>query len=157
DSPDAHLTSNLGASGCSFWATPTAIGESISGQGADRLGAIPGSGRLSGAGFDAVADDWFRLLDRNGDGLLDLIELPSDLRAELLRWDVNARGFASAAEFRQFVRSRAASADSSLASWFEKLDADGGGLISLSEWQAAGGTAEVFRRLDRTEQGFLAL
>src|SRR5437016_4785889 len=58
-------------------------------------GGFGGGGGFGGQGgnpMDAIyqmAESDFRIKDRNGDGFLNMDEMPSDLKAELGRWDQN--------------------------------------------------------------------
>jgi hypothetical protein len=73
-------------------------------------GQAPAAGPRDAGGFDldAAAEVRFRRLDTNGDGLLNYDEMPEDLRAERDRWDTNKDGAIDLAEFKEYVKTRAA-------------------------------------------------
>jgi lysophospholipase L1-like esterase/Ca2+-binding EF-hand superfamily protein len=127
----------------------------------------------------------FRLLDQNGDGLLDNDELPTALRAERSKWDLDEDGTISQEEFLDYFKTRvkqyliaagdarsmrlvpSASSQQPLAGgtqttsadllpvWFLEMDIDSDGQVGLDEWWVAGQSLEVFRRLDLNGDGFL--
>jgi Ca2+-binding EF-hand superfamily protein len=67
-------------------------------------GAGPG-GR--GNGLDQWAENWFRRLDANGDGLLNYDEMPESLRVERDKWDTNKDGFIDLNEFKAYFQAAA--------------------------------------------------
>lgn len=54
---------------------------------------------------DVWVSRMFAQLDRNGDGLLNVDEMPPSLRADLQAWDQNRDGLIDPEEFRQYVES----------------------------------------------------
>jgi serine/threonine protein kinase/WD40 repeat protein len=75
----------------------------------------PGSGvvisddeviKLEGGTLDKAAEAQFRRLDRNGDGLLNLDEMPATLRNERDKWDANKDGFIDLKEYQAYLRHR---------------------------------------------------
>jgi uncharacterized protein (TIGR03067 family) len=54
---------------------------------------------------ETTAETMFKRHDRNGDGLLNVDEMPERLRLELVRWDSNGDGFIDLQEFRAYFRS----------------------------------------------------
>lgn len=50
------------------------------------------------------ADEWFRRLDRNGDGVLSTAEMTENLKAERAKWDVNEDGVIDLREYRAYVK-----------------------------------------------------
>jgi Ca2+-binding EF-hand superfamily protein len=80
-------------------------------RGGQQSGATQGqpSGQNNGSGtVDAWAEVQFRRLDRNGDGLLNYDEMPEQLRAERDKWDKNKDGAIDLAEFKEYLKARAA-------------------------------------------------
>lgn len=53
---------------------------------------------------NAWADEWFRRLDRNGDGVLSISEMTENLKAERNKWDVNDDGLIDLQEYRAYVK-----------------------------------------------------
>src|SRR5207249_4881509 len=93
--------------------------------------------------------------------VLDEAEMPAILRAELAKWDLDRDGTIDRVEFlvyfsdRVETQTRAVSGGQRVPAWFQALDADNEGLVSLSEWKLAGGSVEEFRRLDSNGDGVL--
>jgi Ca2+-binding EF-hand superfamily protein len=136
---------------------------------------------------NAWADEWFRRLDRNGDGVLSVGEMTENLKAERHKWDLNEDGVIDLQEYRAYVkafieqrmreeagRGRSASAPTesrydaqqtrtnrrqkvNVPRWFKEYDLDGDGQVSLYEWQEKGGSVEAFRKLDLNRDGFITL
>src|SRR5262245_19454029 len=77
-------------------------------------GGTPGGGGGGGGGFDAdaMAEAWFRRLDKDGDGLLKLDELNDprleNLVAERDKWDTDNNGFIDLSEFKAYFAARMA-------------------------------------------------
>jgi beta-glucosidase len=123
----------------------------------------------------------FDRLDQNGDGLLNLDEMPAALRAELDKWDANKDGLIDFPEFLAYFNARqsegrpndagsfrlAAGAGSrsnaertaplpvGLPDWFNTLDTDHDMQIGLYEWKASGRPVAEFLKMDRNNDGFL--
>jgi Ca2+-binding EF-hand superfamily protein len=57
--------------------------------------------------LDSLAEERFRKLDVNGDGVLDYNEMPEDLRNERDRWDTDRNGYIDLNEYKAFFRARA--------------------------------------------------
>jgi Ca2+-binding EF-hand superfamily protein len=57
--------------------------------------------------LDARAEEMFRRLDTNGDGVLDHNEMPDDLRNERDHWDTDHNGTIDLNEYKAFVRAKA--------------------------------------------------
>ncbi|MFL5330529.1 MAG: hypothetical protein ACJ8C4_16625 [Gemmataceae bacterium] len=78
-------------------------------QGAAQMRAMrsggPGGGPSPEA-RDKFLEDRFRALDKNGDGLLQVDEMPEALRAEREKWDTNKDGFIDLAEYKAYAASR---------------------------------------------------
>ena len=136
---------------------------------------------------NAWADEWFRKLDRNGDGVLSTSEMTENLKAERNKWDVNEDGVIDLQEYRAYIkafieqrmreesgRGRTVSNTSTTRTdarqgrggrrqpanvppWFKQYDLDGDGQISLYEWQEKNGSVAAFRKLDLNGDGFITL
>lgn len=76
-------------------------------------GGAPGGGPQGGMGGpggradpSAWADNMFRRLDQNGDGLLNYDEMPEALRIEREKWDTNRDGFIDLTEYKAYFQAR---------------------------------------------------
>ncbi len=146
-----------------------------------------GSGGRGGHDPDSFADNLFRRLDRNGDGLLNSDEMPDTLRGERAKWDQNQDGFIDLAEFRAYAVARiqqlqqdrsqvagpaapaaplpdpkptvyrAGHLPKGMPDWFTELDTDADGQISLYEWHSHGRPIGEFLEMDRNNDGFLVI
>jgi Ca2+-binding EF-hand superfamily protein len=136
---------------------------------------------------NAWADEWFRRLDRNGDGVLSVGEMTENLKAERHKWDLNEDGVIDLQEYRTYVKAliaqrlregsgggRTTRAPTepryeaqqrrtnrrqpvNVPRWFKEYDLDRDGQVSLYEWQEKGGSVEAFRKLDLNGDGFITL
>lgn len=126
---------------------------------------------------DDDADKVFRVLDRNGDGFLDEIELTTDLAENKLFVDTDGDGRIGKAEYREGFRRRAearafaqlaksgeaprpgelppAKKKDTLPEWFIRLDADQDGQLSLYECRIGGGSVTLFAEMDLNGDGYL--
>jgi Ca2+-binding EF-hand superfamily protein len=67
----------------------------------------PGNGPGNGGnGADQWAENMFRRLDANGDGLLNYDEMTDALRAERDKWDENKDGFIDLTEFKKYFQAQ---------------------------------------------------
>src|SRR5262249_47597876 len=68
------------------------------------MAGLPGAGGEVGAHDPhAWMDERFRLLDRDGDGLLRYEEMTENLKAEKDKWDANKDGHIDLMEWREYV------------------------------------------------------
>ncbi len=158
-------------------------------------GTPPGTGGSPGTGAPPGRDDakermdqWvemrFKERDRNGDGFLNVDEMPDSLRADLARWDVNKDGLIDLNEYKAYaahryqagpqtnaqpvvsmiieeeldrrpVIFRAGKLPKELPSWFEQLDTDGDGQVALYEWRQGKRDLDEFKSMDRNDDGYL--
>jgi hypothetical protein len=66
----------------------------------------PAGGGISNDMLNQAADAEFRRRDANGDGKLNLDEMPGPLRQDLARWDTNRDGLIDQAEYRNYYITR---------------------------------------------------
>ncbi|MBA4186714.1 MAG: hypothetical protein C0467_01725 [Planctomycetaceae bacterium] len=138
-----------------------------------RRGLVPG--QSSNAEINEEADKVFRVLDRNGDDVLDPAEMTTKLREDRLRVDADGNGRIDKDEYRTHFQRRIATgadaiiakaaeqngkttgtpAKSSMPDWFAGLDADKDGQIALSEWRKAGRAINLFQEMDLDGDGLL--
>jgi hypothetical protein len=131
-----------------------------------------------------MAESDFNLRDRNGDGFLNMDEMPSQLKAELSRWDTNRDNLISLDEYKVFyvtlmqnrgggpgntvitileeedldarpVVFRAGKLPKELPPWFKQLDTNRDGQVALYEWRKGGKDIDEFREWDRNDDGFI--
>jgi Ca2+-binding EF-hand superfamily protein len=55
---------------------------------------------------DARAEESFRRLDLNGDGVLDYNEMPNELRSQRDQWDADGNGYIDLNEYKAYFRAR---------------------------------------------------
>jgi Ca2+-binding EF-hand superfamily protein len=119
------------------------------------------------------ADKVFRVLDRNGDGVLAADEMTIRLRDDRLKSDTDGNGRIDKDEYRGYFQrrvtaavetavkasdpngSRAAKSSGGLPDWFVALDVDKDGQIELSEWRKAGKSLDTFTAMDLNGDGLL--
>jgi hypothetical protein len=56
--------------------------------------------------MNRVAEDRFRQLDKDSDGLLKVEEMPESLKAERDKWDANKDGFIDLYEYKEYFKAR---------------------------------------------------
>jgi hypothetical protein len=132
--------------------------------------------------LDQVAQADFNLRDRNGDGFLNMDEMPGQLKSELSRWDSNRDNLISLDEYKRYyatvmqdggggaqsirireeedldarpVMFRAGKLPKGLPAWFKQLDTNKDGQVALSEWHRGGRDLDEFRDWDRNDDGFI--
>lgn len=137
-----------------------------------RRALVPGQG--GGAEANEDADRAFRVLDRDGDGVLSPAELTAKLRDDRLRADADGNGRIDRDEYRAYFSHRATAAaeaaskaaegggkspgrptKTGLPDWFADLDADKDGQIALSEWRKAGRAINLYLEMDLDSDGLL--
>jgi len=138
-----------------------------------RRGLVPG--QSSNAEVNEEADKVFRVLDRNGDGVLEAAEMTTKLRDDRLRVDADGNGRIDKDEYRAHFQRRIATgadaitakaaeqngkvtgspAKSTMPDWFAGLDADKDGQLALSEWRKAGRAINLFLEMDLDDDGLL--
>ena len=72
-------------------------------------GQTPGGPGMPGAmppNPDSMAENWFRRLDRDRDGVLSGDEIPNELKLELDKWDTNKNGTIELEEFKPWAAAR---------------------------------------------------
>lgn len=125
-------------------------------------------------------DKVFRVLDRNGDGVLSGDEMTTKLREDRLRADIDGNGRIDKDEYRAHYGSRvsagadaivakmneqngrgsdpkgaAGGAKGALPKWFGETDADRDGQLALFEWRKAGRALNLFMEMDLDGDGLL--
>ncbi|WP_439631734.1 hypothetical protein [Gemmata sp.] len=138
-----------------------------------RRALVPG--QTAGAEAHEDADRAFRVLDRDGDGVLAPAEFTTKLRDDRLRADADGNGRIDRDEYRAHFNTRATAAADVLAAkaaeaggkpagrtgkggvpdWFADLDADKDGQIALSEWRKAGRAINLYLEMDLDADGLL--
>jgi Ca2+-binding EF-hand superfamily protein len=107
---------------------------------------INGDDRLDGREIEAAADR-LKELDRSGDGLIRIDEIPSAMFVGLARGSLENQ---DALFVPPSIASRGPSADAPR--WFSSMDTSRDGLVSRREFL---GTAEQFAQLDGNQDGFV--
>ena len=124
--------------------------------------------RTSGSETEFLADAVFRKLDANGDGMLTRDEIPTAFRGE-----VNERGEIDSATFAKLFQTTVqksianqtiavvamappgGSTPTAFPAWFQTLDTDRDGQVSLFEWRAGGRSVAEFQQMDADGDGLL--
>lgn len=133
------------------------------------------------------AESEFKRRDTNGDGFLNMDEMPDSLRSDLGRWDTNRDNLINLEEFKNYfvarfqngrrdkegpvnpvtviieeeeldkrpVVFRAGKLPKELPSWFNELDTDKDGQVSLYEWRKGGKDLSEFASWDRNDDGLV--
>jgi Ca2+-binding EF-hand superfamily protein len=131
------------------------------------------------------AETEFKRRDENNDGKLHRDEMSSRMRDDLGRWDTSKDGLIDLPEYTAYVESRvqreeaetkanaaltiiieddidqrpvvfrAGKLPKDLPSWFQELDIDTDGQVSLYEWRKPRKEVEEFRQYDRNDDGFI--
>jgi hypothetical protein len=152
------------------------LGDLLRGGNRHGQGAAAPAGKRAETEGHVTAEEEFRKLDADGDGLLSFQEMDEILRAERHKWDANQDGFIDLDEFKDYYKARqeqqkekaapahggrprraarAVDLPANLPPWFEEYDTDGDGQIGLYEWKAAGQPIARFLALDANGDGFL--
>ncbi len=142
-----------------------------------RRSLVPG--QAASAELNEEADKVFRVLDCDGDGVLENSEMTTKLREDRLRVDADGNGRIDKDEYRAHFQKRiAAGADAIIAKvdqnargsdgkpnaqpaksgapmWFADLDADKDGQVALSEWRKGGRAINLFLEMDLDGDGLL--
>lgn len=137
-----------------------------------RRSLVPG--QAGGTEANEDADRAFRVLDRDGDGVLAPAEFTAKLRDDRLKADADGNGRIDRDEYRGYFNQRATAAAEAAASkaadggkssnrpsknglpdWFADLDADKDGQIALSEWRKAGRAIALYLEMDLDSDGLL--
>jgi Ca2+-binding EF-hand superfamily protein len=126
----------------------------------------------------ADADSVFRVLDRDGDGILKPEEMTTKLREDGVRADTDANGRIDKDEYRRYFARRVTVAvetataaatggrtapkaadrekdGDALPGWFADLDPDGEGQVALYQWRKSGRSIEAFEEMDLNGDGLL--
>jgi Ca2+-binding EF-hand superfamily protein len=131
-----------------------------------------------------VAQGKFRQMDLNNDGFLTPDEIPPAQQQEIFQYDFDGDGKISPEEYLAYTEAkaqgqsrrpseemekkepeddgtqrpvvyRAGKLPKELPAWFQQLDTDHDGQISLYEWRMAGKPLQEFAHYDRNDDGFL--
>ncbi len=132
--------------------------------------------------INRMADDEFRRRDVNGDGYLNLEEMPEAIKNDLAHWDINRDTLIDINEFRAYYLARFSGEGDRQVNpvtiileddldkrptvlragklpkelkWFEDMDIDKDGQIAMWEWRRAGKDPEEFANYDRNDDGFI--
>jgi len=130
------------------------------------------------AELNEEVDKVFRVLDRDGDGVLSGDEMTTKLRGDRLQFDIDGNGRIDKDEYRAHFNRRIAvgvealnakaerergseskptakAPKSAVPDWFADVDADKDSQIALSEWRKAGRAINVFMEMDLDGDGLL--
>lgn len=123
----------------------------------------------------ADADRVFRVLDRDGSGVLEQPEWTDRHKADARKLDADGDREVTAAEYRAYFETRvgesietaaraaksvaaaaaAAPGRAGLPGWFKELDTDNDGQVDLAEWRAGGRAIVEFQAFDLDGDGLL--
>jgi hypothetical protein len=94
---DTYMQQRMAQRGGGMAAGMTPGGQTPGGPGAP--GAVPPNP-------DSMAEEWFRRMDRDRDGVLSGDEIPNELKLELDKWDLNRNGVIELDEFKPWAAAR---------------------------------------------------
>jgi Ca2+-binding EF-hand superfamily protein len=100
---------------------------------------------------------WFADLDNDGDGQISLQESKEGGMQldDFRKIDLNDDGFITPEELLRYLKPVRRKLPKGLPPWFEVLDEDGDGQISLHEWREGGAKLDDFRQYDLNDDGFI--
>lgn len=122
----------------------------------------------------------FKQLDKNGDGYLNLDEMPANLKSVWKQYDTNNDGLIDLEEYKEFYAMTVSIGDAGLNAtlmmideldqrptvyragklpkellWFVQMDKDRDGQVGLYEWMDSGKPYVQFQQMDRNGDGLL--
>jgi hypothetical protein len=168
---NSQMTANMGGPGRFQGPGGFGGGGGFNGSGFGGQGGWPGprgfGGQQGGNPIDTIyqmAEAEFRFRDRNGDGFLNMDEMPPDLKADLSRWDTSRDNLISLDEYKVYFATRVQNRRGQgnqqidpITIIIEDEDLDARPVVYRAGKLPAKGLPDWFKELDTNKDGQVAL